>query len=566
MPDILRSVSSNPSSPLTELPLTPRAKAPDTPTEQTPLLAGREPLRGTGTAPGVPKALQAPGTTACYVADFNRKHDGAPLSKWMHDHPTLTTSVQIALVLVGAGAGAAFPLILPAAGLTAAVLTAVAAGLLVTAVALSKAFTHYGTCAAPVPCHTVKEGVHAGGRLTYRGTLPVLELSVCDPQLAGQAHGYLLGAHIYDLKSNLEFLSNTILRKPRAADLPRTMSQLKQLILPEYWAEMAGIAEGYNRWATEARIKSTMTVEDVALLHLIPDVKHFNSASFEQQLRRAEQAESGRPASVGNLLAGLDPAPACTSILYKDADGTATLGRNMDWVPFGQGGAKSILIVRPATPGKKATAALGVPGMIGVVTGWNQDKLCLAMNVCPGKTTTTLGMPAILHNRNLLETASTVSEVVASPERPLGAYHLTVMDAKHEGACVSYFQNSDVANYQRVVDTHVRQLDATAPVVTLNWCEPIKKGGFFNSATRYALLNKYFGGAKERITEPVDAESLVGNALRLKPYINSWITIHSLVFSSKEGTVSIRRDNGYAPSATPTHLDLAEVFAPADLI
>jgi len=50
------------------------------------------------------------------------------------------------------------------------------------------------------------------------------------------------------------------------------------------------------------------------------------------------------------------------------------------------------------------------------------------------------------------------------------------------------------------------------------------------------------------------------NALQLTPYVNAWITMHSLLFAPHEDTVSMSWDNGYAASQTPETVSMTEFF------
>lgn len=472
-----------------------------------------------------------------YIKKFNEERPQFNVSKWIHDHPTVVKVGQVAGVVLGLAAivtSIALVSTLPlplglglGLGLTG--------GFLILRSAVSWLFLKYITCAkSDKSLHAYQEKSCEAGKLSYRGDIPVLEMTGDDPEKWGYAHGFLLGAEIYKLKKNLDLGVHTLLRLPRAAHLQNVLQAVRAKIPPAYLQEIQGVVKGYKDWATQENVSFPITEDDILLMHLIPDSKHFHPKVLEKQWkeRPLHTEEDAR-------------AVACTSLLDRDDEGNVIFGRNMDWCPFGEAGGKSLVMVWK----NQGVAVLGVPGMIGAVTGWNKSKLALAMNVCPGETSEVQGMPAIFFNRHVLESTKDVSAVrqFVEEEQPLGPYHLTVADSR-EGSCISFYQQDRKAHRRDLADRHIE---------VLNWEYPKCEGGYFNSQCRHELLEPYFEGAREI---PQRHPTLMENALQLAPYVNSWLTMHSLVFRPAANSVKMSWDNGYAASGQWEKADMTAFF------
>jgi hypothetical protein len=469
-----------------------------------------------------------------YIKNFNSEHSQFSLSKWIHDHPTVVKVAQVAGLVLGLAAVVAAFLFTPVLPVEIVVGIGLVGGLSVLGSIVSWLFLKYVTCAKnDMAIHAYQEKSCEGGRLYYRGDIPVMEFTGNDPEKWGHAHGFLLGAEICKLKKNLDLAVHSILRLPRSENLPNVLSAVCQKIPSEYLQEMKGLVVGYNEWATQTGASLRITEDDVLLMHLIPDSKHFHPKALEKEWSKHFTGEE-RARSV-----------ACTSILDRDDQGNVIFGRNMDWCPFGEAGGKSLVMVWK----NRGVAVLGVPGMIGAVTGWNKDKVAIAMNVCPGETTDILGMPAILFNRHVLESATTVPAIrrLVNEEQPLGPYHLTIADST-EGSCISFYQEDNNHHRRDLVDRHIE---------VLNWEYPKCEGGFFNSRYRHELLTPYFNNARNI---PNRHPKLMENALQLAPYINSWITMHSLVFRPSTNQVKMSWDNGYAASGRWAEAEMTAFF------
>lgn len=469
-----------------------------------------------------------------YTCNFNAEYSQFSATKWIHDHPTIVKVAQVAGLILGVAAIVASFVLAHLLSIGMAVGIELAGGLSVVGSIVSWLFLTYVTCAQnDMTIHAYQEKSCEGGRLYYRGDIPVMEFTGNDPGKWGHAHGFLLGAEVCKLKQNLDLALHSILRLPRSENLPHVLSAVRQKIPSEYLQEMKGLAEGYNEWAAETGASLQMTEEDVLLMHLIPDSKHFHPQALEKQWSEylgEDEAE--------RLV-------ACTSLLDRDDQGNVIFGRNMDWCPFGEAGGKSLVMVWKS----KGVAVLGVPGMIGAVTGWNKDKVAVAMNVCPGETTDARGMPAILFNRHVLESATNVPAIrrLVDEEQPLGPYHLTIADPR-EGSCISFYQQDGHHHRRDLADRHIE---------VLNWEYPKCEGGFFNSQYRHELLTPYFDHARNI---PHRYPKLMENVLQLAPYVNSWITMHSLVFEPGEDRVKMSWDNGYAASGRWAEAEMTAFF------
>lgn len=474
-----------------------------------------------------------------FINNFNIANNSTSITKWIHDHPTAVKVMQVAAVILGAAAIAVLPLSLPVLGIAIAVSIAAAGAIAMLASTVSWLFLKYVTCKK----HDIKDHVfdkvakdtscQPWARVYYKGDIPILEMDCDNSYMDGFTHGRLLGVHIHKLKNNLDLAIHGLMRQPKAKELPKTLKNIWETIPQHMQEEMTGLAEGFNAWANKNKVKAKLTTDDVLLMHLIPDSKHF------------------QPKRMENDLLGT---PACTTMLYRSDKEGMVFGRNMDWCPFGEGGENSIVMVWK----KRGVAVLGTPGLIGAITGWNKHEECLAMNVCPPESTDPTkevrGMPAIFYNRLVLEQTDSLKDVkeFTKKNRPLGIYHMTVADKAGEGACFSFYQGKDA-------EDHLREAEKEKPLTVLNWEYPSCKCGSFNSPGRNCLLSEYFGSAAKQIpADQINRRKLVDNALKLTPLVNSWITMHSLLFTP--GEVQMGWDNGYAADMPKQHLRLTEVF------
>ena len=374
--------------------------------------------------------------------------------------------------------------------------------------------------------------------------VPVLELNAQRPFSAGFAHGYLLGPQIRSLVDNFQ---HDLLSMPNyGKSYPATLALLRELLEEDEVLEIRGMVAGFNFWALEAHDTRRVTFDDVLGVQLLPDMCHFRWQHVEQALNGGHKAT---PASTQ------PPVVGCTSVMLRDADGKVVWGRNMDWGAFGKSGAMSLPMVWKNRVSGQDYAVLGIPGLMGAVTGWNASGLSLAMNVVGGHTLSVGGIPAALYNRRVLRDFASVAQVaehLASPSAraPLGPYHVMVADAE-QGRCFSFYQRPDKSH-------HVRTL-YEAPLWCLNWSYPQRLWDAFASAGRQNDLEDYFGAARAlgRVSGQ-DAATLVEGALQLGS-TNQFFTLHTLIFHGD--TVSMRWDNAFAAQRTPVEISRNCLFS-----
>jgi isopenicillin-N N-acyltransferase-like protein len=172
------------------------------------------------------------------------------------------------------------------------------------------------------------------------------------------------------------------------------------------------------------------------------------AASFEIYMLPDQRAETQALADVVGLNAydavlaqcylDLMPLTECSTIaLPSEAapDGVARMGRNLDFDAGGILDKRSVLIIyHPA--GKYQFAAIGWPGMIGVLSGMNEYGLCLANMEVDRQMRPPMAMPYTLLYRTVLEQCRTVDEAIDLLKRTprQSANNLMLMDARGDRA------------------------------------------------------------------------------------------------------------------------------------
>jgi hypothetical protein len=129
------------------------------------------------------------------------------------------------------------------------------------------------------------------------------------------------------------------------------------------------------------------------------------------------------PVIAGNTFFDLKKVLACSSVLVekeRSATGGPLLGRNLDYPPLGYVHHYSLVTVYKPK-GKRAFAAVGFPGLVGVLSGMNDAGLALAVHeVFDIKTGQPHfdagGIPYGLCLRKVLEECATIEEAVKTLE------------------------------------------------------------------------------------------------------------------------------------------------------
>ncbi len=467
---------------------------------------------------------------------------------WIHDHPTAVKVAKVAATVIAVAILATLPFSAPF------VATGVVVSLAVTAMVLAigsiVAHIFLDSFAPPhhdMKTHMFKPGECENGKLFYDGDVPVLTLESDDPFKAGKAYGFLCGEAINILSSKLDFMIHSYGGFSRASDLEETVKKFHQTIPNQYLLEMEGLVEGYNSWSAEQSMFTPtrkLTVDDIILINLYPDLNHFNLSNTEKSLLEDQKTVDRTDDQDVHLEVG------CSVLIDQDKSGSMVFSRNLDWASYGKLGAYSIVINRKYNdPKKRNTVEVGIPSIVGTLTGMNDKGLSLAMNVCANYTNEVKGPPACIYNRMCLESCKSVQEVDTFTKKssPLGAYHLSVAD-KYGAEVFHFFQrgsrNDFDGSYDFKSSAYTRKWHGN-PLITLN--RTYSSSGWneegFNNEGRKKVLDNFFQNRGTYETE--DALSLA--------QINRPITLHSVVMKPESKTFKVVFDNAYAASS-PMHI------------
>lgn len=464
------------------------------------------------------------------------------LGTWIHSHPTTTKASQIASFFLGTGLIASLPFTAPSLALGSI------AALALTGAALTAAGIVVSLARQIVPLHhdmhhhVFQAAECEGGKLYYEGDVPILSLDSDHPYFAGKAQGYLCGDAINRIVKRLDFAYHNLGKNPRAESLPKTLDAICQVIPHSYQLEMKGLLAGYRQWAKEHPLQfpKTMTEDDVLLLQLLPDSMHYNPAEFEMKMKILCSQQQCQTAAV-----------ACTAIIDRDPEKGFVFARNMDWPSFGVMGTYSLVIHRNYQNGLHRTVEVGIPGLVGTLTGMNERGLSLAMNVCAGSTSEIRGMPAAFYNRACLESCANIDELETYMRKyaPLGPYHLTAADPTRAQS-IHFYQ---AAGAHREQNPHAKRFwKPEQPIVTLNKrYGPEPYGcGVFQDSERQEQLEQFF---RERSNRPLE------QALSL-PHVNNWITTHRVTMEPQTLGFKVAFDNAFAGRAPLCAVPTAELF------
>ncbi len=459
-----------------------------------------------------------------------------PIFRWMHNHPRAVKSAEVAIFAFGTylincglnnyySKGLSFAL-----GSTSMVVSSVA----------YKILDFFAPPTHELSHHVFEPATCEGASLVYQGDIPVLTITTDDSFKAGYGHGFLLADQIYKIRETNSFVLHTLAREPRHTALIKSIETVKKLLPQEYIDEINGLVKGYNEKRKHWRyVKgSPLTVEEIILLHLLPDKLHLELKEMENWLTRESNESAEKTFSKSEYFP-----MGCTTVIDGNSLSGPVVGRNLDWSSLGIYGTYSLIVQRESKDGKK-TIDLGFPSFLGTLTGMNHHGLCVAMNVCRGETDYIEGIPASFYNRVCLENNRSVEDVgeFIKSHRPLGPYHLSVTDKK-DSMTVHFFQDKG--------KDFVRSWDKEEPLVTTNFRYGPKgrtRPTPTNSEKREETVAKYFDdlkaiGGKEE-SDPV---KWIEKALSL-PKVNSIRNIHSVVMHPESLTLKLSFDNGWAAS------------------
>ncbi len=253
----------------------------------------------------------------------------------------------------------------------------------------------------------------------------------------------------------------------------------------------------------------------------------------------------------------LAPMTACSTIALPAAaspDGVARFGRNLDFPSFNVADKQTVVLVyHPSRDGDPSShhyqfAAIGWPGLVGVLSGMNEHGLALAnMEVSRGPRLPS-AMPCTMLYRSVLEQCRTVDEAIEFLRQSARqtANNVMLMDAAGARAVAEITP-------QKVV---VRRGEADQALISTNH----QRGGHPDlpgRCQRYDTLHdsagKDFGGIDERAVERLMA--------RVQ---NRELTLQSMVFEPANRVVYLSAGKS-AASGRFHRLDLKQYFVEAPL-
>jgi hypothetical protein len=198
------------------------------------------------------------------------------------------------------------------------------------------------------------------------------------------------------------------------------------------------------------------------------------AAAFEPLIAPEHRAEvealaqgaglNPRVALLAQCFLDLTDTVACSTIALPPGaspDGVARMGRNLDFPSLGIAQSMSVVLVyHPADSTKHRFAAVGWPGLIGVLSGMNEHGLTLANMEVRRAPRYPSGMPYALLYRTILERCRTVDEAIdlinQTPRQ--SANNLMLMDASGNRAVVEI----------RPESVHVRHGKPDEPLISTN--------------------------------------------------------------------------------------------------
>jgi hypothetical protein len=199
------------------------------------------------------------------------------------------------------------------------------------------------------------------------------------------------------------------------------------------------------------------------------------------------------------------------------------MGRNLDFDARGILDSRSVLMIFRPT-GKYQFAAIGWPGMIGVLSGMNERGLCLANMEVDRPLRAPDAMPYTLLYRSILERCATVDEAIEFLNRTprQSANNLMLMDAAGNRAVAEIRPDGVVIRRgnpgRALISTnHQRGQDADTP----------------GRCWRYDLLHKMSGGEFGQI----DTETLQRMLSKVVQGPHGDLTLQSMIFEPSRRVV-----------------------------
>jgi isopenicillin-N N-acyltransferase like protein len=211
-----------------------------------------------------------------------------------------------------------------------------------------------------------------------------------EPRQMGHAHGLLAG--------------------PITARIERHLQHLMQTYVTSAW----------RRWAVENAIRWRFR----ALPDNLPPARLVELAAYSRTMVDSTEGLPGGPFqrlvyyhALHDMTQRLDGSPllGCTAFAVwgkQTTNNHLLLGRNFDF----EGGSifdkeKAVLVFH--TPGKHPFVSVAWPGMMGVVTGVNSQRLYVSLNAARTDDSLQPGVPMAFLAREILESCSSIKEAVA---------------------------------------------------------------------------------------------------------------------------------------------------------
>ncbi len=352
------------------------------------------------------------------------------------------------------------------------------------------------------------EGRHAWGELRYHADLPVLTVHGSAEQL-GTAIGTLALRHARRMAEYPQEMLRTFYCSWMAGPLLRLGGLMVERFPAEYRAEFEAItsASGVERG------------------HMI----------------------------LGNTMFDIKKLVACSAFAVEPCRQRAQpplLGRNLDYPSGGFAHEYTLATVyRPS--GRKAFVSVGFPGLVGVLSGMNEDGLTVAiLEVFQApfrvRRLDPWGTPYALCFREILETCSTIDEAftLLSRRRRTTMYNLALID-RHRAAT---FEVTPGRVYRRpaqhgvCLTTNHFQLDTLQPAFALNVMQTFDR---IRTMRRYARLPRCY-----------DVTSLH----EVMHLVSAWDTLQTIIFEPEPLRLHLATGQIPASAGALTSVDLAPLF------
>ncbi|NGX56663.1 MAG: hypothetical protein K1060chlam5_00906 [Candidatus Anoxychlamydiales bacterium] len=459
---------------------------------------------------------------------------------YMHKHPTLIKTLKLGSMVLGS-IGFMYPLLNKSFTYQSLSLATCSFSLFSVGCLAHKVLNIIAPPKHSMKHHLIKTATTRDAQIYYKGDIPILKITTSDPYRAGFAHGKLLAENINKLRNSYQLAMQTlpplmpfIHTTPKVAKLQKVIQEVKKSLPEKYIKEMQGIVDGYNAWAKTKYFfvrPKPLTLEEVILLHLEPDVPHFKHLQTERNLNKATAA--------------------CSAIVDKEKDGKIVFGRMMDWPTLGNPDTVVILKQDPET--KIKTAEVSIPGTVFTLSGMNEHGLSLCMNICYGNTTSVNGLPNALITKLVLSTAKTSHDVktILNKKRykPLGPFHLICADPKKASA---FFLKQHPKNH--CLKESLRE----TPIVVTNLSkDPTVEDNVNFAKEREGRIQALFEFAKKypRFTK----EEVIKECLQL-PYVNNILSAHRIVMIPEDRSIELSFDTAYAGTQPMQKLTRADLF------